>query len=120
MQHLHILGVRIVAREGEVELAVERNNFGAERAQELGRERPGGAIPTSRDDLEMAFQFWPAGQIGDVTGRKVGHEFISASHLGAVIAGDDDVAQARHLLRPEGHRPCRALPSRPRTGHTPR
>ena len=33
MQHPHVLGVRIVTREGEVELAVEGNDFGAERGR---------------------------------------------------------------------------------------
>ena len=52
VQHPHILGVRIVAREGEVELAVEGNDLDAERAQELGRERPGGPVAAGGDDLE--------------------------------------------------------------------
>ena len=108
MQHPHILGVRIVAREGEVEFAVEGNDLDAERAQELGRERPGGPVAAGGDDLEAAAEFRPAGQIGDVAGREVGHELIAAARLRTVIAGDDDVAQARHLLRPEGHRPRRA------------
>ena len=48
VQHPHVLGIRIVAREGEVEIAVERDDLGAERAQELGRERAGGAVAASR------------------------------------------------------------------------
>ena len=54
VQHLHVFGVRIVAREGEVEIAVERDDLDAERAQELGREGAGGAVAAGGDDLELA------------------------------------------------------------------
>ena len=81
VQHPHVLGVRIVAREGEVELAVEGNDLGAERAQKLGRERPGRAVAAGGDDLETAAELRPAGQIGDVAGREIGDEFISAASL---------------------------------------
>ena len=105
MQHLHIFGVRIVVREGEVEIAVERNDLDAELAQELGREGAGRAVAAGGDDLEPAAHFRASGQIGDVAGGKIGHEFVSPAGLIAVVSSNDDVAQPRHLLRPERHRP---------------
>ena len=108
VQHTHILGIRVVARKGEIEFAVERNDFDAERAQELGREGSGGAVAAGRDDLEAAAEFRPAGQIGDVAGRKIGDEFVPAARLRTIFARDNDIAQTRHLLRPEGHWPRRA------------
>ena len=104
VQHPHILGVRIVAREGEIEFAVKGNDLDAKRAQELWRERPGGPIAAGGDNFEGSAEFRPGGQIGDVAGREVGDELISTPRLRTIVAGDDDVAQTRHLLRPEGHR----------------
>ena len=105
VQHLHVFRIRIVMGENEVEIAVERNDFGAERAQELRRESAGGAVAAGGDDLEPARKLRASGQIGDVAGGKIGHEFIAAACLIAIFARDDDVAQPRHLLRPERDRP---------------
>ncbi len=38
VQHVHVFGVGIVARKGEVELRVERHHLAAERLQHAGRE----------------------------------------------------------------------------------
>ncbi len=104
MQHLHILRIRIVAREGEVAIAIEGNDLDAERAQEFGREGAGGAVAAGGDDPELALKLRARGQIGDVAGGKIGHEFIAAAGLITEVASDDDVAQPPHLLRPERHR----------------
>ena len=54
VQHMQVLGIRVVAREGEIELAIEGDDLGAERAQELGRKGARRAVAASGDDLEPA------------------------------------------------------------------
>ena len=71
MQHLQVFGIGIVAREGEVEFAIERDDLGAERRQQPRRERAGGAVAAGGDDLHLALPFRPGGQLGDVAGGKV-------------------------------------------------
>ena len=105
MQHVQVFGIGIVARKGEVELAVERHDLGAERRQQARRERAGGAVAAGRDDFHLALPFRPGGQLGDVAGGKVLDEFIGAAAARAERAGEHDVAQPSHLVRPESHRP---------------
>ena len=108
VQHMQVFGVRIVAGEGEVELAVERNDVDAERGEELRREGARRAVAAGGDDLELAPELRTAGQVGDVAGGKIGHELVAAARLRRIVAPDDDVAQPRHLLRTEGDGPRRA------------
>ncbi len=114
VQHMQVFRVRIVAREGPVELAVERNDLDAERRQKVWREGPGGAVAAGGDDLHRARKLRPAGQVGDVAGREIGHELIGSAGLGRIFAADHDVAEAAHLVRPERDGPRRAhLHARP-------
>ncbi len=48
VQHLHVLGVRVVARKGIVELAVERHHLAADRLQHLRGEGAGRAVAGGR------------------------------------------------------------------------
>ena len=52
VQHPDIFRIRVVEREGKIELAVERDNPDAERAQELRRESAGRAVATGGDSLD--------------------------------------------------------------------
>jgi hypothetical protein len=54
VQHLHVLGVRVVARESVVELRVERHDLAAERFEQLRREGPGRAVAAGRHHLQLA------------------------------------------------------------------
>ena len=49
VQHLQVFGVRIVAREGVVELGVERHDLDADRLQHARREGAGGAVAAGGD-----------------------------------------------------------------------
>ena len=60
VQHLHVFGVGIVAREGVVELAVERHHLAADRLQDVRREGAGGAVAAGGDDLQLALDLRPA------------------------------------------------------------
>ena len=55
VQHLHVFGVRIVAREGVVEIAVERHHLAAERLQHLRREGAGRAVAAGATTLSLRF-----------------------------------------------------------------
>ena len=54
VQHLHVFGVGIVARESVVELGVERDHLDAERVEHLRREGAGGAVAAGGHDLDLA------------------------------------------------------------------
>ena len=88
VQHVQVFGVRVVARKGVVELAVERHDLDAERREQLRRKGAGRAVAAGRDDLHLARELRPVRQVGDVAGREVGHEFIGAAGLGRIIAAD--------------------------------
>ena len=83
MQHVEVFGIGVVAREREVEVAVERYDLDAERAEEFWREGPRRAVAAGGDDLHPARELRPAGQVGDVAGGKVGHELIKPAGLRA-------------------------------------
>ena len=91
----------IVAREGVVELAVERHHLAADRFEHLRRERAGGAVAAGADDLEPALELRPAGEIGDVAGREILDELVraAAAHVEAGIEHD--------VLEPASSRPAR-------------
>ena len=74
-----VFGIRIVIWKGEIEVGVERDDLAAELFQNLRREGPGGAIAAGRDDLELARDFRPVGEIGDVAGREILDETIGAA-----------------------------------------
>ena len=59
VQHLHVLGVGIVVREGVVELAVERHHLAADRREHLRREGAGGAVAAGANHLEAALELRP-------------------------------------------------------------
>ena len=73
-----------------------------------GAKAPAVPLPQAATTLSLAAELWPLGQVGDVAGWKIRNELISAASLITVVAANDDVAQPRHLLRPERHRPSRA------------
>ena len=66
VQHRHVFGVGVVAREGMVELGIERDDLAADARQRLRRERPGGAVAAGRDDLQRAADRDAFGQVGKI------------------------------------------------------
>ncbi len=66
VQHLQVFGVRIVVREGVVELGVERHDVGAERCEHARREGAGGAVAAGGDHLHPPRPLRPVGEVGDV------------------------------------------------------
>ena len=82
VQHMQVFGIGVIAREGEVEVAVERRDLDAERAEEFWRESAGRSVAAGGDRLDPSVEFRPVGQVGDVVGGKVGHEFIKSAGLG--------------------------------------
>ena len=87
-----ILGVGIVTREGEVELAIERDDFGAERGEQLRREGARRAVAAGGDDLHLARPLRPRRQVGEVAGGKVVDEFVAAARA---VAGSRRRARCR-------------------------
>ena len=66
MQHLHVLGVGVVAREGMVELAVERHHVDAHARQQLRGEGPRRAIAAGGDGADFARRLRPVGEVGEI------------------------------------------------------
>ena len=95
-------------REGEIELGVERDHLAAELLQDFGREGTGGAIAAGRDDFQLARDFGPVREVGDVAGREILDETIGAAIRVAEFSLQHDVLQAAHLVGAKGHRPLRA------------
>ena len=107
VQHLHVFGVRIVAREGVIEIAIERYDLAANGFQHARGKGAGGAVAAGGDDLQFALELRPVGDVGDIAVRKILDEDIGAGaqlELGA----EHDVLEPRHLGRPEGQRPVGA------------
>jgi hypothetical protein len=90
VQHLHVFGVRIVFREGMVELGVERDHFATDRLHHLRRKRAGGAVATGDHDLQLALQLGALREIGDVARRKILVELIGAARLVVEIGVEHD------------------------------
>ena len=86
VQHVQVFGVRIVAREVEIEVAVERHDLDAEPRQQLRREGARGAVAAGGDHLQLALELRPLGQRGDIAGGKIGDEFVGAA-LGVARRG---------------------------------
>ena len=108
VQHLHVFGVGIVAREGVVELGVERHHLAADGFQNLRRKCAGRAVAASGDNLQAALQLGPVGQRLHVALGHVGNEDIAAAVRGLISAGQHDLFETRHLVGPEGQRALRA------------
>ena len=108
VQHLHVFGIRIVVREGVVELAVERDDLAADRLQHLRREGAGGAVAAGDDDLDAALQLRPVGEIGDIARREIFVELVGAAAAVVELCAEHDLLQPRHLVGAEGQRPVRA------------
>ena len=104
VQHLHVFGVGIVVRKGVVELAVERNDLAADRFQHLRRERAGGAVAAGAHHFQVALEFRPLGEVGDVARRKILDEVVGAAGLHLEAAVEHDVLEPRHLVGAEGER----------------
>ena len=54
VQHVQVLGIRIVTRKSEIELAIEGHDLAAERAQQRRRERARRAVAAGGDDFQLA------------------------------------------------------------------
>ena len=104
MQHLHVFGIGIVARECVVEFAVERHHFAADRLEHLRREGAGGTVAACSDHLEPALELRPVGKIGDVTERKIVNERVGAAATQLVAPLEHDRLEPVDLVRAEGER----------------
>ena len=104
VQHLHVLGIRIVFRKRVIEFGVERDNLAADRFHYLRRERARGAVAAGDHDLQLALEFWPLGEIGDIARREIFVELIGAAGLVLELGVEHDFLQPRHLVRAEGER----------------
>ena len=102
VQHFHIFGVRIVVREGVIELAVERHDFTADRFEHLRRECARSAVAASADHFQMPLELRPLGQVGDVARREIFDEFVTAAGFRFVVAAEHDLLQSLHLVWAEG------------------
>ena len=108
MEHLHVLGIGIVFRERVVELAVEPDNLAADRFEHLRREGARRAVAAGTDHLQLALEFRPFGEIGDVARRKVLDEVIGAAARKLERGIEHDLLQPRHLVGTKGQRPVGA------------
>ncbi len=79
VQHLHVFGIGIVAREGVVEFGVEGDDLAADHFEHLRREGARGAVAASGDDLEPALELRPVGEIGDIAVGEVFDELVGAA-----------------------------------------
>ena len=104
MQHFQIFGVRIVAREGVVQIGIERHHLATDRLQHLRRERAGGAVATGAHHLDPALELRPVGQISDVAIREVLVELVRPAAFEIEARVEHDVLQPRHLVGTEGER----------------
>ena len=69
------------------------------------RESAGGAVAAGGHDFELALEFRPLGQIGDVAFGEILHEHIGAAAGKIELGAEHDLFQPRHLVRAEGQRP---------------
>ena len=74
----------------------------------MRREGSGGAIAAGRDDFELARDFRPVHEVGNIAGREILDETVGAAIRVAEFSLQNDIAQAAHLVRTERHRPLRA------------
>jgi hypothetical protein len=108
VQHLHVFGVGIVFWKIMVEVAVETNNLAAHGFEHLRRECPCRSVAACANHLEPALELWPPGEIGDVAGGKIRHEFVCAASAQVETRLEDDVLEPAHLVRTKGERPMGA------------
>src|SRR5215468_3677463 len=87
-----------------VELAVERDDFAADGGENLRRKRAGGAVAAGANDLEAALELRALREIGDVTGREVLDEGVSAAAAWLKARLEHDRLEPAHLVGPEGER----------------
>ena len=105
-EHGEVFRVGVVAREGRVELGVERHDRAAERCEDPRRKNPGGAVPGRHHRLDRRGEGRPPGQVGDVTVGEAIDVAVAAAVAETEGAGEDDLLQPGHLRGPEGERPA--------------
>ena len=109
VQHAEVFGIRIMGGEGVVELAVERDDGGAELGENARGEGARRAVAAGDDDLQGAQQFGPRQEIGHVALRHVGHEDVATA---LVLRGEPrvehDLLERGHVVGREGERPLDA------------
>ena len=57
VKHFHVFRVRVVVREGVVEIGIERHDFAADRFQNLRRESARRAVAAGGDDFQRRLSF---------------------------------------------------------------
>ena len=57
VQHVQVFGVRVVARKGQVEIAVERDDLDAERAEQFGAKAPAVPLPQAATTFILRVNF---------------------------------------------------------------
>ena len=109
VQHAEIFGIRIMRREGVVELAVERDDGGAKLGENARGEGAPRAVAAGDDDLQGAQQFGPRQEIGHVALRHVRYEDVAATLvLRGELRVEDDLLERGHVVGREGEGPLDA------------
>ena len=102
MQHFHVFGIGIVAGEGVIELHIERDHLAAQTLQHFRGEGARRAIAAGRHHLELARDARALDEILDIAGAEAIDIMIGAALGIGEMTAQHDVAQAPHLVRPEG------------------
>ena len=94
MQHLQVFGIGIVFGEGEIELGVHADHFGADAAQRFRRKRTRRAVAAGRDHLDRARQLVALGHGLKIGLAHVGHGDIGAAGALLALAVQHDLLDA--------------------------
>ncbi len=108
MQHFQVFGIGIVFGEGEIELGIHRDDFGADAPQRFRRKRARRAVAAGRDHLDGARQFVALGDGLQIGLAHVGHGDIAAAGAFLAQSFQHDLLDRIDFVRPEGQRPLRA------------
>src|SRR6516165_513929 len=90
-----------------VEITVEAKDLAPDGFQHLRSKRSGRAVAACAYDLEPALELGSAGQIGDISHRKILDKDIGAAAAHVVAAVEHNIPEAAHLVGTEGERAAR-------------
>ena len=83
MKHLHIFGIRIIIREGVIEVALHGDNLCPDSCEDLFGKGASCPVAAGRDDFNLVFEFEAFGQVESTkiikdgyTGRSRGFGFV--------------------------------------------
>ena len=108
VQHFHIFGVGIVAREIIIELDIERDHFAAELCKNLRRKGARRAIAASRNHFQLALDRRAIGEIGKIARRKIIDIDIAAARPRLALGVENNIGEAAHFIGAESDRALHA------------